>query len=78
MLSNRSNPSNLRSSVITSYSIHYTKLYDSDYVMREAGIAHKFFAYTENIHREKAARFADHITPNLDEFLFVNKSYNFV
>lgn len=45
----------------------------SDYVMREAGIAHKFFAYTENVHREKAARFADHITPNLDEFLFVNK-----
>src|SRR5690606_17260395 len=26
----------------------------SDYVMREAGIAHKFFAYTENVHREKA------------------------
>ena len=45
----------------------------SDYVMREAGIAHKFFAYTENVRREKAARFADHIAPNLDEFLFVNK-----
>lgn len=45
----------------------------SDYVMREAGIADKFFAYTENVHREKAARNADHITPNLDEFLFVNK-----
>jgi D-3-phosphoglycerate dehydrogenase len=44
----------------------------SDYVMREAGIAHKFFAYTENVHREKAARYADHIAPNLDEFLFVN------
>ncbi|ASV31926.1 phosphoglycerate dehydrogenase [Maribacter cobaltidurans] len=44
----------------------------SDYVMREAGIADKFFAYTENVHREKAARNADHITPNLDEFLFVN------
>lgn len=44
----------------------------SDYVMREAGIAHKFFAYTENVHREKAARHADHIAPNLDEFLFVN------
>jgi D-3-phosphoglycerate dehydrogenase len=45
----------------------------SDYVMREAGIADKFFAYTENVHREKAARNADYITPNLDEFLFVNK-----
>ncbi|WP_299432468.1 phosphoglycerate dehydrogenase [uncultured Maribacter sp.] len=44
----------------------------SDYVMREAGIADKFFAYTENVHREKAANKADYITPNLDEFLFVN------
>ncbi|MBT8180131.1 MAG: phosphoglycerate dehydrogenase [Eudoraea sp.] len=44
----------------------------SDYVMREAGIAHKFFAYTENVHREKAADNADHVAPNLDEFLFVN------
>ncbi|MEM6864010.1 MAG: phosphoglycerate dehydrogenase [Bacteroidota bacterium] len=44
----------------------------SDYVMREAGLAHKFFAYTENVHREKAADHADHIAPNLDEFLFVN------
>lgn len=44
----------------------------SDYVMREAGIADKFFAYTENVHREKATDNADHVTPNLDEFLFVN------
>lgn len=44
----------------------------SDYVMREAGIADKFFAYTENVHREKAANNADHVTPNMDEFLFVN------
>ena len=44
----------------------------SDYVMKEAGIADKFFAYTENVHREKAASKADFITPNLDEFLFVN------
>ncbi|MEP3209649.1 MAG: phosphoglycerate dehydrogenase [Maribacter sp.] len=44
----------------------------SDYVMREAGIADKFFAYTENVHRDKAASNADHVTPNLDEFLFVN------
>ncbi len=44
----------------------------SDYVMREAGIADKFFAYTENVSREKATRKADHVTPNLDEFLFVN------
>ncbi|TMM53654.1 phosphoglycerate dehydrogenase [Maribacter algarum] len=44
----------------------------SDYVMREAGIADKFFAYTENVHRDKAANNADYVTPNLDEFLFVN------
>lgn len=44
----------------------------SDYVMREAGIADKFFAYTENVHREKATQNADFITPNLNEFLFVN------
>lgn len=44
----------------------------SDYVMREAGIADKFFAYTENVHRHKAADNADHIAPNLNEFLFVN------
>ncbi len=44
----------------------------SDYVMREAGIADKFFAYTENVHREKAANNADHVAPNLNEFLFVN------
>lgn len=44
----------------------------SDYVMREAGIAHKFFAYTENVSRDKATSNADHVTPNLDEFLFVN------
>lgn len=44
----------------------------SDYVMREAGIADKFFAYTENVSRDKATSNADHVTPNLDEFLFVN------
>ena len=45
----------------------------SDYVTREAGIAHKFFAYTENVSRDKTTQNADFIAPNLDEFLFVNK-----
>ncbi len=45
----------------------------SDYVMREAGIADKFFAYTENVSRAKATSNADHVTPNLDEFLYLNK-----
>jgi len=45
----------------------------SDYQMREAGIAHKFFAYTENITRQKILSTADHITPSFDEFLYLNK-----
>ena len=44
----------------------------SDYVTREAGVADKFFAYTENVSREKTTKNADHIAPNLDEFLYVN------
>ncbi len=44
----------------------------SDYVTKEAGIADKFFAYTENVARQKTIENADHITPNLDEFLFIN------
>ncbi len=45
----------------------------SDYVTKEAGVADRFFAYTENVEREKTVENADHIAPNLDEFLFVNK-----
>lgn len=45
----------------------------SDYVTREAGVADKFFAYTENVSRIKTTENADHIAPNLDEFLYVNK-----
>lgn len=45
----------------------------SDYVTREAGVADKFFAYTENISRKKTTEKADYITPNLDEFLYINK-----
>ncbi len=45
----------------------------SDFVMKEAGIADKFFAFTENIERLKAIENADHITPTMDEFLYINK-----
>ena len=45
----------------------------SDAVTKEAGVADKFFAYTENVSRDKTLENADHITPNLDEFLYVNK-----
>ena len=44
----------------------------TDYEMKEAGIAHKFFAFTENVLRENILERADHITPTLDEFLYVN------
>ncbi|WP_299159757.1 phosphoglycerate dehydrogenase [uncultured Tenacibaculum sp.] len=45
----------------------------SDAVTKEAGVADKFFAYTENVSRDKTVANADHVTPNLDEFLYVNK-----
>jgi len=45
----------------------------SDYVTKEAGVAHKFFAYTENVIRENILEKADHVTASLDEFLYVNK-----
>lgn len=45
----------------------------TDYELKEAGIAHKFFAFTENVEREIVASKADHITPSFDEFLYLNK-----
>ncbi|MGB1042240.1 MAG: phosphoglycerate dehydrogenase [Tenacibaculum sp.] len=45
----------------------------SDAVTRKAGVADKFFAYTENVSRDKTVANADYVTPNLDEFLYLNK-----
>lgn len=45
----------------------------TDYEIREAGLANKFYAFTENVARIKVMEKADHITPSLDEFLFDNK-----
>ena len=45
----------------------------TDYELKKAGVAHKFYAFTENIEREKVLKNADHVTPSIDEFLFVNK-----
>jgi D-3-phosphoglycerate dehydrogenase len=45
----------------------------TDYEIKKAGIAHKFYAFTENIRRENVLQNADHEAPNLDEFLYVNK-----
>ncbi len=45
----------------------------SDFQIREAGLAHKFYAYTENVKRKNILDRADHIAPSLEEFLYVNK-----
>jgi D-3-phosphoglycerate dehydrogenase / 2-oxoglutarate reductase len=44
----------------------------TDYELREAGLANKFFAFTENIEREKVTAKADHVVKSLDEFLYLN------
>ena len=44
----------------------------TDYEVREAGVANKFYAYTENVEREKVKANADHIAPSFDEILFDN------
>lgn len=45
----------------------------TDYEIKQAGFANKFFAFTENVERENVKSKADHITPSLDEFLYLNK-----
>ena len=45
----------------------------TDYEIKHAGLANKFFAFTENVERENIMDKADHITPSLDEFLYLNK-----
>ena len=45
----------------------------NDYRIKAAGLANKFYAYTENIARNAVIEIADHITPSLDEFLYLNK-----
>ncbi len=44
----------------------------TDFEMVEAGIAHKFFMFTENVFRESILDKADHVTPSFDEFLYVH------
>ena len=44
----------------------------TDYEMREAGLANKFFAFTENVERQKVTDKADEIVASFDEFLFIN------
>lgn len=45
----------------------------SDYQTRAAGIADKFYAFTENIERQNILDKADHVAPSLDEILFKEK-----
>lgn len=45
----------------------------TDYELKKAGIAHKFFAFTENVERKIVLENADHVTPSFDEFLYLNK-----
>ncbi len=45
----------------------------TDYEIKHAGLANKFFAFTENVERHSVASKADHIAPSLDEFLYLNK-----
>jgi D-3-phosphoglycerate dehydrogenase len=44
----------------------------TDYEIREAGLASKFYAFTENVSRPSVIAKADHITPSFDEFLYEN------
>ena len=44
----------------------------TDYELRASGLANRFYAFTENVEREKVMAVADHITPSLDEFLYLN------
>ena len=45
----------------------------NDYEIKAAGLANKFYAFTENIKRDNILEKADHITPSLDEFLYLHK-----
>lgn len=45
----------------------------TDFEIKKAGLAHKFYAFTENVRRENVLQNADHEAPNLDEILYINK-----
>lgn len=45
----------------------------TDYEVKEAGLANKFYAFTENVSRDNVLQKADHITPSMDEFLYLFK-----
>lgn len=45
----------------------------TDYEIKEAGLANKFYAFTENIERKAVLEKAEHVAPSMDEFLYQNK-----
>ncbi|HXA00762.1 MAG TPA: phosphoglycerate dehydrogenase [Cytophagaceae bacterium] len=45
----------------------------TDYEIKEAGLANKFYAFTENIERNAVMEKAEHFAPSFDEFLYQNK-----
>ena len=44
----------------------------TDYEIRAAGLANRFYAFTENVMRPKVVEKADYVAPSLDEFLYHN------
>ena len=44
----------------------------TDYEIKEAGAASRFYAFTENVEREKVIAKADVVIPSFDEFLYQN------
>lgn len=44
----------------------------NDYEVKAAGLVNKFYAFTENVKRKNVMEKANHITPSLDEFLYLH------
>ena len=44
----------------------------TDYEIRAAGLANRFYAFTENVMRPSVVAKADYVAPSLDEFLYHN------
>jgi D-3-phosphoglycerate dehydrogenase len=42
----------------------------TDYEIKAAGLANAFYAFAENVHRQKVFSYADAVLPSLDEFLY--------
>lgn len=44
----------------------------NDFLLKDAGLADKFFAFTENVQRDIVSKVADHVAPCFDEFLYTS------